>query len=150
MTRDRIEHVYEETYCEYCGEPLRKGDAVYWDAGERHPYCSPLCVETDARYAATFAARPLPPPVRTLADLSGALVLGVKRNGSEAVVLLERRNGVQIALGFSGVTRFVARPAAGARIRSVQRRKGRYAFVFGPGAQAALRIRATRHTLAAL
>ncbi len=150
MIRDRIEHVFEETYCEYCGEPLRKGDPVYWDAGERHPYCSALCVEADARYAETFGARPLPSPVRALTDLGGALVLGVKRKGDEAVVLLERRNGAQIALGFSGVTRFFARPAVGARIRSVRRRKGRYAFVFGPGAQAALRIRATRHTLAAL
>lgn len=147
MTTDRVEHTHEETHCEYCGTPLYKGDRVYWDDGQRWPYCSITCVERDRhfRFTAQVASRPEP----SLDGLTG-LVLGVKRDGDVAVVLLERSDGVQIAIGFEKVTHVLSLPAPNARVTAVRRRDFAVIFDFEPTCPARLEVRAAWTTLATL
>lgn len=148
MTPDRIEHTHEETYCEYCGAPLYRGDRVYWDAGERHPFCSRACVERDIWFVETVERRL--PPIQSLDDLAGAVVLGVKRDRESAVVLLERTDGNQVAIGFNLVTRITSEPAANARITGVRRVDHVYVFDFQTDTPAQLEVRAASYTLAVL
>lgn len=148
MKIDRIEHTHEETYCEYCGAPLTKGDRVYWDAGERHPFCSKACLERDFWY--TEHVQPGLPPVQSLDDLSGALVLGLKRDHREAVVLLERPDGGQVAVAFSGVIEVIAEPAVKAQLVAIRRSGDAFVFDFKPDTPARLDIRAASYTIAFL
>ncbi len=148
MTIDRIEHTHEETYCEYCGASLYKGDRVYWDVGERHPFCSRACVERDLWYAEHI--QPALPPIRSLDDLAGALVLGVKRDRETAVVLLERAHGDQVALAFNQVTRLDSEPAVNARLNAIRHQGVVYLFDFVDDSPARLEIHAASHTFAEL
>lgn len=148
MTIDRIEHTHEETYCEFCGAPLYKGDRVYWDVGERHPFCSRACVEKDLWYEDHVQSRPA--PIQSLDDLAGAMVLGLKRERREAVVLLERVDGAQVAIAFSGVSDVISEPAAGAHIEAIRRNGATFIFDFKPDTPARLEIQAVSHTLALL
>lgn len=148
MTIDRIEHTHEETYCEFCGAPLTKGDRVYWDVGERHPFCSRACVEKDLWYEET-AQRRLP-PIRSLDDFAGAIVLGLKRERREAVVLLERPDGAQVAMAFSGVSDVIVEPAVKAQLAAIRQVGSTTIFDFKPDTPARLEIQAVSHTLALL
>ena len=52
-------------------------------------------------------------------DLHDAMILGVKRDGPTAVVLLETYRGAQVALGFEGVNDVCSEPSAGMHILGV-------------------------------
>ncbi len=148
MKIDRVEHTHEETYCEYCSAPLSKGDRVYWDAGERHPFCSRACAERDLWYVEHV--QPGLPPIQSLNDLAGAMVLGLKRDHRAAVVLLERADGAQVALAFSGVSEMISEPAANAHLTAIRQDGATYVFDFSPDTPARLEIQAVSHTLALL
>lgn len=67
-------------------------------------------------------------------DLHDAMILGVKRDGSTAVVLLETYRGAQVAVGFDGVNDVCSEPSAGMHILGVAELDGpgglrRYVFV---------------------
>jgi len=147
MATDRVEHTHEVTHCEYCGTPLYKGDRVYWDDGQRWPYCSTTCIERDQhfRFTAQVASRPEP----SLDGLTG-LIIGVKRDGDVAVVLMERSDDVQIVIGFEKVTHVISLPAAHARVVRVRRRDRSVVFEFEPRTPARLEVRAAAYTVTEL
>lgn len=147
MTPDRVEPTPEETHCEYCGAPLASRESAIWDDSHRWPYCSTTCVERDQhfRFTAKVASRPEP----SLDGLTG-LVIGVKRDGDVAVVLMERSDGVQIAIGFEKVTHVLSLPAPNARVTAVRRRDFAVIFDFEPTCPARLEVRAAWTTLATL
>lgn len=147
MTPDRVEPTNEETHCEYCGAPLASRESAIWDDGQRWPYCSTTCVERDQhfRFTAQVASRPEP----SLDGLTG-LVLGVKRDGDVAVVLLERADGAQVAIGFECVTHVLSSPAANARVTAIRRRGYSTIFEFEARCPARLEVRAAGCTLAEL
>ena len=147
MATDRVEPTPEETLCEYCGAPLDPRESVIWDDGHRWAYCSTACVERDQhfRFTAQVASRLEP----SLDGLTG-LIIGVKRDGDVAVVLMERSDGVQIAIGFEKVTHVLSLPAASARVTAVRRRDFAVIFDFEPTCSARLEVRAAWTTLATL
>jgi len=147
MTHDSVEPTHEETYCEYCDAPLDPRESVIWDDGHRWAYCSTACVERDQhfRFTAQTASRPEP----SLDGLTG-LMIGVKRDRDVAVVLLERTDGVQIAIGFEKVTHVLSLPAPNARVTAVRRRDFAVIFDFEPTCSARLEVRAAWTTLATL
>ncbi|MBL8093222.1 MAG: hypothetical protein JNL73_03560 [Anaerolineales bacterium] len=147
MTTDRVEPTPEETHCEYCGAPLDPRERAIWDDGQRWPYCSSACVERDQhfRFTAQVASRPEP----SLDGLTG-LVIGVKRDGDVAVVLLERSDDVQIVIGFEKVTHVISLPAAHARVVRVWRRDRSVVFEFEPRTPARLEVRAATYTVTEL
>ena len=147
MTHDSVEPTHEETHCEYCGAPLDPRESALWDDGQRWPYCSIACVERDQhfRFTAQTASRPEP----SLDGLTG-LIIGVKRDRDVAVVLLERSDGVQIAIGFEKVTHVLSLPAPNARVTAVRRRDFAVIFDFEPTCSARLEVRAAWTTLATL
>ena len=52
-------------------------------------------------------------------DLHDAMILGVKRDGGTAVVLVETYRGAQVAVGFEGVSDVCSEPSAGMHILGV-------------------------------
>ena len=147
MTSDPVEPRHDDRHCEYCGAPLSPGASVVWDERRHWTYCSTRCVERDQhfRFHAHLAARPEP----SLEGLTG-LLIGVKRDGDVAVVLMERADGVQIAIGFEKVTYVLSRPASNARVTAVRRRDCSVIFDFEADSPAQLDIRAAWTTLVAL
>ena len=147
MSPDSIEPNPDEKHCEYCGAPLALRESAIWDDGHRWAYCSPRCVERDRhlRFSTPLASRPEP----SLDGLSG-LMIGVKRDGDVAVVLMERADGVQVAIGFERVMYVLCLPAPNARVTAVRRRDYAVIFDFESTCPAQLEIRAARTTLATL
>ena len=147
MATDLVEHTPAEAHCEYCGAPLSPGASVVWDERRHWMYCSTRCVERDQhfRFHAHLAARPDP----SLEGLTG-LLLGEKRDGDVAVVLMERADGVQIAIGFEKVTYVLSLPAPNARVTGVRRRDFSVIFDFESDSPARLAIRAAGITLVPL
>ncbi len=89
-------------------------------------------------------------------DLHDAMILGVKRDGPTAVVLLETYRGAQVALGFEGVNDVCSEPSAGMHILGVAELDApggvrRYVFVNADeGAPGRLEVVARGFTLAAM
>ena len=147
MSPDSVEPNPDETHCEYCGAPLASREGAIWDDGHRRAYCSTTCVERDRhlRFSTPLTSRPEP----SLDGLAG-LMIGVKRDGDVAVVLMERPDGGQFAIGFERVTYVLCLPAPNARVTAVRRRDYTVIFDFEPTCPAHLEIRAARTTLATL
>ena len=147
MSPDSVELTHEETHCEYCGAPLVSRESAIWDDGHRWAYCSTRCVERDRHFRFSTPLAPRPEP--SLDGLAG-LMIGVKRDGDVAVVLMERPDGGQFAIGFERVTYVLCLPAPNARVTAVRRRDYTVIFDFEPTCPAHLEIRAARTTLATL
>lgn len=147
MTTDCVEPTQDERHCEYCGAPLSVSGRVLWDDGHRWAYCSTRCVERDRhlRFSTPLTSRPEP----SLDGLAGRMI-GVKRDGDVAVVLMERADGVQVAIGFERVTYVLCLPAHNARVTAVRRRDYAVIFDFEPTCPAHLEIRAARSRLVPL
>ena len=147
MTSDPVEPRHDDRHCEFCGAPFSPATPMVWNNHQRWPYCSARCVERNQhfRFQARLAAQPEP----SLDGLTG-LLIGVKRDGDVAVVLMERADGVQIAIGFEKVTYVLSRPASNARVTAVRRRDFSVIFDFEAESPAQLDIRAAWTTLVAL